>query len=481
MATDEETELRVESIPSSPSLGNRNAHKSVPDSATTAKLKLHKYYESFIQQQEEREQRAIEHEKALAAAGDMTEERRKKRLLEIMSKESDFLRLRRVRLRPENFRTLKVIGKGAFGEVRLVQKVDTGNIYAMKTLRKTDMFKKDQLAHVRAERDILAQSNNPWIVQLFYSFQDTNYLYLIMEFVPGGDMMTLLIREDTFSEAQTRFHIAEAALAIDSIHQAGFIHRDIKPDNLLIDEHGHLKLSDFGLCTGFHRMHESSYYQKLLEGDPSVNQRLSLKDEEKINLTYREKMATWRKSRRKLAYSTVGTPDYIAPEVFAQKGYGQECDWWSLGVIMYEMLVGYPAFASESSHETYKKIMNWRETLKFPDDVDLSPEAIDCIRRFCCEPEHRLGHNGIQEIMQHPFFKDIDWDNIRNMTPPFVPNLENIHDTTYFPVDDFKDVPEQPDYDIQAYVRTDQETDVVFIGYTYKRYDYLTRKNISIT
>ena len=158
-----------------------------------------------------------------------------------------------------------MIGKGSFGEVRVVQKVDTGKIYAMKTLRKSEMLKKDQLAHVRAERDVLAESNSPWVVQLYYSFQDSAYLYLLMEFLPGGDLMTMLIKYDTFSEDVTRFYIAECVLALEGIHQLGFIHRDIKPDNILIDRKGHIKLSDFGLSTGFHKQHDNAYYQKLLE------------------------------------------------------------------------------------------------------------------------------------------------------------------------------------------------------------------------
>lgn len=249
-------------------------------------------------------------------------------------RESGFLRLRRTRLGLDDFRTVKVIGKGAFGEVRLVQKVDTGKIYAMKTLRKSEMFKKDQLAHVRAERDVLAESNSPWVVQLFYSFQDSAYLYLLMEFLPGGDLMTMLIKYDTFSEDVTRFYIAECVLALEGIHKLGFIHRDIKPDNILIDGKGHIKLSDFGLSTGFQKQHDSAYYKRLFEGAATGNSNPQQAGRNSvavnsINLTLSSKdaIATWKANRRKLAYSTVGTPDYIAPEIFVQQGYGHECDW----------------------------------------------------------------------------------------------------------------------------------------------------------
>lgn len=153
------------------------------------------------------------------------EEKKARYLAQLGRRETSFLRLRRTRLGLSDFRTVKVIGKGSFGEVRVVQKNDTGKIYAIKTLRKSEMFKKDQLAHVRAERDVLAESNSPWVVQLYYSFQDSAYLYLLMEFLPGGDLMTMLIKYDTFSEDVTRFYIAECVLALEGIHQLGFIHR----------------------------------------------------------------------------------------------------------------------------------------------------------------------------------------------------------------------------------------------------------------
>merc|ERR1719400_326873 len=157
-------------------------------------------------------------------------------------KETEYLRMKRAKLGVDDFEPLKVIGKGAFGEVRLVQKIDNGHIYAMKVLRKSEMVEKEQVAHVRAERDILVEVDHTWVVKMFYSFQDPENLYLVMEFLAGGDVMTLLMKKDTLSEEATQFYIAETALAIQTIHNLGFIHRDIKPDNLLLDSRGHVKL-----------------------------------------------------------------------------------------------------------------------------------------------------------------------------------------------------------------------------------------------
>ncbi|XP_020630733.1 serine/threonine-protein kinase 38-like [Orbicella faveolata] len=229
--------------------------------------------------------------------------------------------------------------------VRLVQKHDTGHVYAMKILRKEDMLEKEQVAHARAERDILAEAENPWVVKMYYSFQDGHYLYLVMEFLPGGDLMTMLMKKDTFTEDETQFYIAESVLAIDSIHQVGFIHRDIKPDNLLLDSKGHIKLADFGLCTGLKKAHRTEFYREISPSD--------MKDFTSTEpLDTKGRAATWKKNRRQLAYSTVGTPDYIAPEVFHQTGYNKSCDWWSLGVIMYEMLIVIVPFLSDWFKDT---------------------------------------------------------------------------------------------------------------------------------
>lgn len=171
----------------------------------------------------------VELERELANEPRMSEERKNRRRQQLGKQESSFLRLRRMRLSADDFLTVKVIGKGAFGEVRLVQKKDTGKIYAMKTLLKSEMFKKDQLAHVKSERDVLADSDSPWVVNLYYSFQDAVYLYLIMEFLPGGDLMTMLIKYEIFTEDVTRFYMAQCVCAIEAVHKLGFIHRCALP------------------------------------------------------------------------------------------------------------------------------------------------------------------------------------------------------------------------------------------------------------
>ncbi|KAH8925911.1 AGC/NDR protein kinase [Atractiella rhizophila] len=451
--------------------------KASLEKTQAAKLKLEHYYKKAVEEAKERIGRRQDLEQRLLQST-MSDDRKHRQLQQLGRTESSFLRLRRTRLGLDDFRTVKVIGKGAFGEVRLVQKVDTGKIYAMKSLRKAEMFKKDQLAHVRSERDVLASSNSAWVVQLYYSFQDSNHLYLLMEFLPGGDLMTMLIKYDTFSEDCTRFYIAECVLAIEAVHNLGFIHRDIKPDNILIDATGHIKLSDFGLSTGFHKQHDSSYYQRLLDGTAASGNTQGQSGPSRnsvalsaINLTVsnKDQIATWKANRRKLAYSTVGTPDYIAPEIFLQRGYSSECDWWSLGVIMFECICGYPVFASHDAHETYQKILDWKNHLYFPDDIHLSKESEDLIRRMVNNPELRLGRNGADEIKNHPFFDGVDWATIRQIEAPFIPKLRSITDTSYFPTEDLNEVPDQLAPEEKSHQATGK--DLAFLGFTFRRYE----------
>jgi len=278
-------------------------------------------------------------------------------------------------------------------------------------------------------------ADNEWIVNLQFSFQDPQYLYLVMEYLAGGDLMTLLINKQFLTEDQTRFFIAEIIMAIESIHKLEYVHRDIKPDNILIGVDGHIKLSDFGLCTGL-KKEITDYNITTAQGDPSFKRQPS---------TRADRMATFKKNRKKLAYSVVGTPDYIAPEVLTKNGYGKECDWWSVGVLLFGMLAGYPPFSADTPSETYSMILNYKTELYFPDDIEFSREAKDLILRLLTDRENRLGNNGASEIKAHSFFRGIDWNNLRKTKAPMIPHLRSEIDTSYF--DEYKEEVEEEDTD----------------------------------
>ncbi|EGR33665.1 protein kinase domain protein [Ichthyophthirius multifiliis] len=273
----------------------------------------------------------------------------------IKQQEAQNMRLMRKKITANDFEPLSIIGKGAFGEVRICKCKHTQEIVAIKKMKKSEMIYKNQVSHVIAERDVLALANNiSWIVELKNSFQDQKYLYLVMEFLQGGDLMTLLIERSILSEIEVRFYAAEIVLAIESVHKMNYIHRDIKPDNILLTKNGHIKLSDFGLC---------------------------------------------KQTNRKRLFSTVGTPDYIAPEVFGQEGYTESVDWWSVGIIIYEMLIGYPPFNSENPNSTCKKIVQWRKYFQFPNEPQISTVAKDLIKKLIIENEKRIGVNEIKNIL----------------------------------------------------------------------------------
>jgi len=404
---------------------------------------------------------------------------------EILHKEGENLRKKRKKISIFDFEPLKIIGKGAFGEVRVCKYIPNGDIVAIKKMKKEEMHKKNQVLHVRAERDVLSEAKNEWIVDLKFSFQDQNYLYLGMEFLPGGDLMSLLMARDILPEQEAKFYAAEIVLAIESVHKLDCIHRDLKPDNVLIDADGHIKLSDFGLSKKL----DLKMLDNPGQNGPKTNYGNNINNNNvkgaSQNLSYAQQFSQFKniknKKRRAFAFSTVGTPDYIAPEVIRQKGYGQEIDWWSLGVIMFEMMIGYPPFFSESSTETCKKILDWKNTLNIRPEANISKEAEDILRKLINDPESRLGANGADEIKSHPFFKGIKWNHIKEtLTPPFVPELANNYDTKYF--DEFEE--DEPFYPINNGNQKEkkyQKKDMCFVDFTYNRENDNNYRNNMVT
>ncbi|XP_062268024.1 rho-associated protein kinase 2-like isoform X1 [Platichthys flesus] len=342
--------------------------------------------------------------------------------------------LQEVQVKLDDFKKVKLIGRGAFGEVQLVRHKASQKVYAMKQLNKFEMIKRSDSAFFWEERHIMAFSNSPWVVQLCCAFQDDRHLYMVMEFMPGGDLVTLTMNYD-MPEKWARFYTAEVVLALDTIHSMGFIHRDVKPDNMLLDQHGHLKLADFGTCM-------------------------------KMDSTGMVHCDT-----------AVGTPDYISPEVLQSQGgdgyYGRECDWWSVGVFIYELFVGETPFYAESLVGTYGKIMNHKNTLVFPVDVEMSQDARDLICAFLTDRTVRLGRTGVDDIQRHPFFKNDQWtfDNIRETVAPVVPELSSDIDTTNF--DDIEE--DKGDAETFPPPKAFVGNQLPFIGFTYFKEDQLLR------
>ena len=357
----------------------------------------------------------------------------------IFEKEISKYRKNREKLTIKDYESLSIIGRGAFGEVHVCREKKTGQIVAIKKIKKNIIENKNQVIHIRNEQLILSKVKSKWIVDLKASFQEGDYLFLVMEFLPGGDLMSLLIEKDIFTEEESKFYTAELILAIESIHKLDCIHRDIKPDNILIDKTGHIKLSDFGLAKVSDKIYENNKIQ-----DNNFNEN---------------------KMSHQKNFSCVGTAYYVAPEVLNKKGYGQEIDWWSVGVIFFEMLCGYAPFCSKDTNEVCYKILNWQKFLKIPKQVQLSNEAQDLIFKMINNKNERLGKNGSEEIKKHPFFKGLDWNNIRNLKAPFIPKLKNDYDTKYF--EKFDEI--EPFY--PPVNKFNKRKDIQFIGFTYKEED----------
>ena len=459
------------------------------------------------------------------------------------------------------FDVIRVLGRGSFGVVRLVterakptdmsdrkdsdasassastvtpglvnnadgtakRSLPTGkplkDVFAMKVIRKSEMLRACQEGHLRAERDFLvAAEGSRWVVPLIASFQDNTNLYLVMEYMIGGDFLGLLLREDVLDESVARWYVAEMILCVEEAHKMKWIHRDIKPDNFLISASGHLKISDFGLAFDGHWAHSQAYHSQQRQG---LLEKLGIKirgdaqdvaddaegesaeDDDALlqngarrrsrgseSGATREGLLNWRNrtSRRNFARSVVGTSQYMAPEVILGQPYDGRCDWWSIGIILYECLYGRTPFYCENRQKTKERIVQHRATLKFPVQERWSrptsegrrwlpppsETVVDLLEGILTDKEVRLSSrqyryetraagvsrrlssaskadsgsplaaryvytNGAEEIKAHPFFKGISWAQLHQCAPPFVPRVrENQSITKYF--EDEKDI-----------------------------------------
>ncbi|XP_022915155.2 microtubule-associated serine/threonine-protein kinase 3 isoform X1 [Onthophagus taurus] len=305
----------------------------------------------------------------------------------------------------QNFEVIKLISNGAYGAVYLVKHKQTRQRFAMKKINKNNLMLRNQVEQVFAERDILSFADNPFVVSMYCSFETKKHLCLVMEYVEGGDCASLLRNTGPLPPDMARFYFAETVLAVEYLHSYGIVHRDLKPDNLLITALGHIKLTDFGLS----KMGLMSLATNLYEGyiDCETKQ-------------FSDKQV-------------FGTPEYIAPEVILRQGYGKPVDWWSMGIILYEFLIGCVPFFGETPEELFAHTVN--DDIEWPDNDDWSvqEEAKDLITVLLQHlPRDRLGTGGAQEVKEHCYFSGLDWNSLLRQKAEFVPQLDNDEDTSYF-------------------------------------------------
>ncbi|KAI4347283.1 hypothetical protein L6164_008105 [Bauhinia variegata] len=320
----------------------------------------------------------------------------------------------------DDFEIIKPISRGAFGRVFLAKKRTTGDLFAIKVLKKADMIRKNAVESILAERDILITVRNPFVVRFFYSFTDRMNLYLVMEYLNGGDLYSLLRNLGCLDEEVARVYIAEVVLALEYLHSLHVVHRDLKPDNLLIAHDGHIKLTDFGLSkVGLINSTDD------LSGPAVSGTSLLVEDDPQLSTSEHQR-------ERRKKRSAVGTPDYLAPEILLGTSHGYTADWWSVGVILFELLVGIPPFNAEHPQIIFDNILN--RNIPWPRvPEEMSPEAQDLIDRLLTEdPTQRLGAQGASEVKQHVFFKDINWDTLARQKAAFIPASESALDTSYF-------------------------------------------------
>lgn len=306
----------------------------------------------------------------------------------------------------DDYDIVKLISMGAYGSVYLVRHKETRQKFAMKRIDKQSLILRNQVEQAFAERDIMSFTDNPFVVSLYCSFETKRHLCLVMEYVEGGDLSTLLKNMGPLPVDLARFYFAETVLAVEYLHSYSIVHRDLKPENLLITALGHIKLTDFGLSKiGL------------------MNRATNICEEHKF-----------KKDTKEFNDKQVcGTPEYIAPEVILRQGYGKPVDWWSMGIILYELLIGCVPFFGETPEELFAHVINDEITWPDEDDWPLSEDSKDVISQLLKrDPVERLGTGGSREVKEHPFFENLNWDDLLRQKAEFVPQLENDEDTSYF-------------------------------------------------
>ncbi|KAJ4963781.1 hypothetical protein NE237_023720 [Protea cynaroides] len=321
----------------------------------------------------------------------------------------------------DDFEIMKPISRGAFGKVFLARKRTTGDLFAIKVLKKLDMLRKNDIERILAERNILITVRNPFVVRFFYSFTCRDNLYLVMEYLNGGDLYSLLRNVGCLEEDAARRYIAELVLALEYLHSLGIVHRDLKPDNILIAHDGHIKLTDFGLSK-IGLMNSTVDFSGFGTDETTI---FNIHD---LHTSFEHAQQTEERNPK----SAVGTPDYLAPEILLGTEHGYAADWWSVGIILFELLTGVPPFNAENPEIIFENILNgkipWSSV-----SSNVSFEAQELINRFLTHnPNQRLGANGAPEVKAHPFFKGINWDTLALQKAVFVPNPEGEDDTSYF-------------------------------------------------
>jgi len=291
----------------------------------------------------------------------------------------------------------KTLGTGAFGRVRFVTHKATNNFYALKTLKKSSIIKMKQVDHIISEKSILQMLNHPFIVNMWGSFHDARYIYMVLEYIVGGEFFTHLRKAGRFDNSQSCFYGAQIAAIFEYCHSKNIVYRDLKPENILINADGYVKLTDFG-------------FAKVIEHR---------------------------------TYTLCGTPEYIAPEVLLNKGHGKPVDWWTLGILIYEMIVGYPPFVDEDPMGIYQKILSGK--IVFPKLFDKNAKGL-VKKLLTADLGKRYGNlkNGVDDIKTHKWFKDINWDDLAAKKVPteFKPTVKSESDTSNF--DDYPDSEELP-------------------------------------